>query len=417
MNIEFTRIEGKSNGFYYLVAALALTAAAGMYSTFVMVADGLYLTGMTNRVPWGLSIVMAVYYIGLSAGSLVMSAMSAVFGKAEFKPFSRIAALLAMLLLVGALMSIMLDWGRPDRLFIPFQFFNPTSMFSINAFFYSSYIGICVVYLIAMFLGLDKAVKVIAYVAVIWAVGVHSGTGAIFGFVPRELLTSPLLPPSFIAAALSSGTAMMILALQVIFKATNRRLDDYFVKELGKLMGIFILVVVYFIFIENSFRAYQAEAREAEWYFLLGGFHSAVFWLGLVIMGLVLPLIIVFNPATGKCVKWINAAATMQVLGVLCERYVIVIPGQTHAADLLPGMTVSSAALDGVNVPYNISFLEIVQALGIASIVLLAFVIGIRLFAMVPTHAMIETAGHTDDPCGCEAGDEEDEEAAPEKAR
>ena len=120
-----------------LVVLLAV-AGAGLFATYLFYAQGLHLTGMSNRVPWGISIVMAIYYIGLSAGSLVLSAMSAVFGRKEFKPFSRLAALLAMFLLVGALLSIILDWGRPDRVFVPFMHFNFASMFSINGILYST---------------------------------------------------------------------------------------------------------------------------------------------------------------------------------------------------------------------------------------------------------------------------------------
>jgi molybdopterin-containing oxidoreductase family membrane subunit len=390
MEIEFSPLEGKSPQFRAFMFVLFVVAGAGLLATYLFYAKGLHLTGMSNRVPWGISIVMAVFYIGLSAGSLVLSAMSALFGKKEFKPFARIAALLAMLLLVGALLSIILDWGRPDRLFVPFIHFNFASMFSINGILYSSYIAICFVYLLAMFAGKEKLVGVIALIAVIWAIGVHSGTGAIFGFVPRELFQSPLLPPSFIAAALSSGTALMIILLQLLFRYTGRPFDERYVGELSKLLSIFIIVVLYFLFIENAFRAYVPASREAEWFFLFGGPHSAVFWFGLIGGGILIPAAILFSPGTKNSIAMINVAAVLHVVGVLCERYIVVVPGQTHAADILPNMHVESVALDGVAVGYSISLLEVVQALGIAAMVAIAFVLGLRFFAMLPTKALIE---------------------------
>ncbi len=113
MEIEFSPLEGESKKFYAFMAVLFGLAAAGLLATYLMAAKGLYLSGMTNHVPWGISIVMAIYYIGLSAGSLVLSAMSAVFGRKEFKPFARLAALLAMFLLVGALL---MDENQVPRL-------------------------------------------------------------------------------------------------------------------------------------------------------------------------------------------------------------------------------------------------------------------------------------------------------------
>jgi molybdopterin-containing oxidoreductase family membrane subunit len=372
-------------------------AGAGLLATYLMYAKGLYLTGMTSRVPWGLSIVMAIYYIGLSAGSLVLSALSSVFGRKEFKPFSRIAALLAMLLLVGALMSIILDWGRPERVFVPFLHFNFASMFSINGILYSTYIVICFVYLLAMFAEKDRLVTVIALIAVIWAIGVHSGTGAIFGYVPRELFESPLLPPSFIAAALSSGTALMIIILQLLFKYTGRPFDRRYVNELSRLLSVFILVVFYFLLTENTFRAYVATTQEAQWYFLFGGSHSVIFWVGLIGLGIVVPAVLLFSPGTKNSIKMINTAAILHVFGVLCERYVIVVPGQTHPADILPNMSVESVGLYAEEVAYSISFIEVVQALGIAAIVAIAFILGLKLFAMLPTQALMEDGAPDED--------------------
>jgi molybdopterin-containing oxidoreductase family membrane subunit len=369
MKIEFSQLEGKSPQFYLFMLVLFAVAGAGLFATYLMYTQGLHITGMSNRVPWGLAIVMLIYYIGLSAGSLVLSAMSALFGRKEFKPFARIAALLAMLLLVGALMSMITDWGKPDRVFVPFMYFNFASMFSINGILYSTYIAICFVYLLAMFAEKEKLVGVIALIAVIWAIGVHSGTGAIFGFVSRELYESPLLPPSFITAALSSGTALMLIILQLLFKYTERPFDQRYVKELSKLLAVFILVVAYFLF---------------------GGSHSLVFWIGLVGLGIVVPALILFSPGTKDSIKMINVAAVLHVIGVLCERYIIVVPGQLHPAEILPNMKVESVALDGAIVTYSITFLEVIQALGVAAILTIAFVLGLRIFAMLPTKALME---------------------------
>ena len=135
MAIRFERIEGRSKPFYVLTFVLGAAVLAGAYSTWVMSQQGLYLSGMNNRIPWGLPIVMAVFYIGLSAGSLVISSLYGVFGKLEYKPFARIAAFMAMLLMLGALLSILTDQGRLDRVLVqPFIHFNPLSMLSINPF-------------------------------------------------------------------------------------------------------------------------------------------------------------------------------------------------------------------------------------------------------------------------------------------
>jgi molybdopterin-containing oxidoreductase family membrane subunit len=399
MELEFETIDGKSFRYYLMLAVLAVLAVAGLVATWWTSEQGLWVTGMTNRVPWGLQIVMAVYYIGLSAGSLVISGLYGVFGKVEYKPFARIAVYLAMLFLIAGLLSILTDQGRMDRVFVePFVYFNLQSMFSINPLLYIGHILICVVYLWALFKEKETLTKVVATLAFGWAFCVHSGTGAIFGFGARVLYESPLLPASFVAAAMASGTALMILVIVALFKLTKRPLDDELVVWLGRFLAVCLLVVVYFLFMENAYRAYVVELRDAALYYLFDGFHGALFWGGLVFLGCVVPMLILFNRRTGRQIRWVVFASALVVFGVLCERYVIVIPGLTHPPELFPGMEVAAPGLQEGITSYSVSFVEIVQALGVLGVVGFLFVWGLRTFKLLPTEARIYgqvTSGRT----------------------
>jgi molybdopterin-containing oxidoreductase family membrane subunit len=352
---------------------------------------GLYLSGMTNRVPWGLQISMAIFYIGLSAGSLVVSGLYGVFGKMEYKPFARIAAYLAMLFLIAGLLSIFTDQGRIDRVFTkPFTYVNATSMFSINPALYSGHIMICVLYLWALFKEKGTLTKITSLVVVLWAIGTHTGTGAIFAFVPRELYNSALLPPSFVAAALSSGAALMILVIVGLSKATKRHLDDELIIWMGRrLLSIFVVVTFYVLLIENAHRAYLAESNEAARFFLFGGSHSFMFWLGLITVGCVIPAILLFIKRTGTSVPWTVFASVLVVVGVLFERFLIVIPGLIHPPELFPGWEVSDVMVwEGV-VGYNISYLEVLQTLGVIGVIGFAFVVGLKVMPLAPKEARV----------------------------
>ena len=98
MDIQFAKIEGRSSGYWAAVSILLLLVVAGLAATFLMIDQGLHLSGMNNRIPWGVQITMAVFYIGLSAGSLVVSGLYGVFGKLEYKPFARMAAFISSLI-------------------------------------------------------------------------------------------------------------------------------------------------------------------------------------------------------------------------------------------------------------------------------------------------------------------------------
>ena len=389
MDVQFAKIEGKSVSYWVTVGLLATATVAGFVATMIMHKHGLYLSGMTNRVPWGLQISMAIFYIGLSAGSLVVSGLYGVFGKMEYKPFARLAAYLAMLFLIAGLLSIFTDQGRIDRVFTkPFTYVNATSMFSINPALYSGHIMICVLYLWALFKEKGTLTKITSLVVVLWAIGTHTGTGAIFAFVPRELYNSALLPPSFVAAALSSGAALMILVIVGLSRATKRHLDDELIIWMGRrLLSIFIVVTFYVLLIENAHRVYLAYSREAGSFFLSGGIHSVMFWVGLIFVGSVVPAVILFIKKTGTSVRWTVGASILVVVGVLFERFLIVIPGLIHPPDLFPGWEVTDAVLwEGV-VSYSISPLEVLQTLGVIGAIGLAFVVGLKMMPLAPTEA------------------------------
>jgi molybdopterin-containing oxidoreductase family membrane subunit len=373
-----------------MMIAFAALAVAGMISTWWVIKEGIWVTGMTNRVPWGLQIVMAVYYIGLSAGSLVISGLYGVFGKTEYKPFARIAVYVAMLFLIAGLLSILTDQGRMDRVFVePFVYFNLQSMFSINPILYIGHILICIIYLWALFTERKKLTTVVATLAFGWAFCVHSGTGAIFGFGARMLYESPLLPASFVAAAMASGTALMILLIVTLFKLTKRHVDDALVIWLGRFLAVCLLVVVYFLFVENAYRAYVVELRSAAVYYLFGGFHSLLFWFGLLAVGCFLPIFILFRKKTGKSIRWIVIASLLVVFGVLCERYVIVLPGLTHPPELFPGMEITNSVIEEGIAGYTISFAEVLQALGVLGVIGFLFAWGLKVFKLLPTEARI----------------------------
>jgi Ni/Fe-hydrogenase subunit HybB-like protein len=391
MDVQFSKIEGKSFPYYLTVAVLASFVVAGFAATLIMHENGLYLSGMTNRVPWGLQISMAIFYIGLSAGSLVVSGLYGVFGKMEYKPFARIAAYLAMLFLIAGLLSIFTDQGRIDRVFTkPFTYANATSMFSINPALYSGHIMICVLYLWALFKEKGTLTKITSLVVVLWAIGTHTGTGAIFGFVPRELYNSSLLPPSFVAAALSSGAALMILVIVSLARATGRHLDNELVIWLGRrLLSIFLLVTLYVLLIENAHRVYLAADHEAGMFFLFGGTHSFFFWVGLITVGCVIPAFLLFIKRTGTSVPWTVFASILVVTGVLFERYLIVIPGLIHPPELFPGWEIVDAVfLEGV-ASYSVSFLEILQTLGVIGFIGFAFVVGLKIMPLAPNEARV----------------------------
>jgi Ni/Fe-hydrogenase subunit HybB-like protein len=201
------------------------------------------------------------------------------------------------------------------------------------------------------------------------------------------LYESPLLPAAFVAAAMASGTALMIITIVTLFKITNRHVDDALIIWLGRFLAIILLVVLYFLFMENAYRVYVVELRDAAIYYLFGGWHALLFWVGLILIGCCIPMFLLFRNKTGKSVRWILIASIMVVLGILCERYVIVLPGLMHPPEMFPGMLVTGSGVPEGYVAYSMGFVEILQALGVFGAVGFLFVWGLKVFKLLPNEA------------------------------
>ena len=68
---------------------------------------------MRDNYPWGLWFTNYMYFVGLSAGGLVVYASVHLFGAEQFAPLSRLAVLQAGVLVMMALLGIVTDMERP----------------------------------------------------------------------------------------------------------------------------------------------------------------------------------------------------------------------------------------------------------------------------------------------------------------
>jgi Ni/Fe-hydrogenase subunit HybB-like protein len=77
------------------------------------------------------------------------------------------------------------------------------------------------------------------------------------------------------------------------------------------------------------------------------------------------------------------------VVGVLFERFLIVIPGLIHPPELFPGWEIIDVVLREGVVDYSISYLEVLQTLGVIGVIGFAFVVGLKVMPLAPTEARV----------------------------
>ena len=140
--MRYQSIDSDSKAFWIFVAGLALVLLAGLGAASYMEHEGHWVTGMTNSIVWGIPHVFAIFLIVAASGALNVASVSSVFGKTAYKPLARLSGLLAVALLVGGLMVLVLDLGRPDRLIEAMTYYNFKSIFAWNIFLYIIWVNV-----------------------------------------------------------------------------------------------------------------------------------------------------------------------------------------------------------------------------------------------------------------------------------
>ena len=104
-----------SRGYYLLVGVLLLIVAWGAYAYSTQFREGLYVTGMRDRILWGIYIINFVFFIGISHAGTLISAILRVSKAGWRVPITRMAEFITLVaLMIGAQFPI-IDMGRPDR--------------------------------------------------------------------------------------------------------------------------------------------------------------------------------------------------------------------------------------------------------------------------------------------------------------
>ena len=391
MNLNFVSIQGRSRNYRIAVAVLAALSLIGLACFALSYVQGHQTFGGSNTIPWGMPVTLLIYLIGLSAGSLILSTLTYVFGKEEYKPIARVAVLLSIVLIIGAMIAIIADLGRPEKFWRLFMFFylnNMTSMFAINGVLYGGYLVISVVYLGIILSGNQKLCKRMGILAISWAALVHMGTGAIFGFIAaREAWFSPIKPLEFLAAAVTSGLALLIVATVLTLKSTGRDVRKDMITSLGRLLVVFIAILVGLILIDKLTHVYSPH-REATMFLLTGKF-SWIFWAFQIGLVAVVPLTILLNPRLKKSLKWVFIAAASVVVGIFFERYYLVIPGAAYPQHYYPGHI---EGVYGAVGSFSLTFVEIFLAIGIISFITLLFLLGLKYMNVLPEKTEEEKA-------------------------
>lgn len=374
----------RSRLYYVLLAASGLVALAGMFAVYLMEHHGHIITGMNNQVVWGLPHVFAIFLIVAASGVLNVASIGSVFGKAIYKARAPMASLLSVAMLAGGLAVLMLDLGRPDRLIVAATNINLTSVFAWNVVLYTGMFSLIVIYLWTMMErrmnGWNKPAGLAVFV---WRFILTTGTGLIFAFLTaRQAYGSAILPPMFIVLSFAWGLAVFHLVQAATYAWNERQHDPAIIERTKHLLGIFVIGSLYLVAVYHLTNLYFAQQVGFVRFILIeGGIYPALFWLGYIVVGNLVPLGLIYWPGRKtNCV----AASVLVIVGAFALLYVFIIGGQAYPLDIFPGFSESSSFGDGQIASYSPSIYEFLLGFGGLAIAFILTAVGVHIFNFMP---------------------------------
>ena len=385
--ISFSRFNIDQKLFWFIFLVLGFFVLLGLFCAHYMESEGHHITGMNNQIMWGLPHIFAVFMIIVSSGVLNIASLSSVFDREMYKPLAPLSGLIALSFLIAGLLILILDLGRPDRLIVAMTTYNFKSIFAWNIFLYSGFFLVLLIYIWTMLdfevKGYSKSMGIFAFV---WRIILTTGTGSIFGFlVAREAYATAILAPLFIVMSLLYGVAVYYSYHSSICWLNKTQISENMLVNFKKLMVIFLFTNLYFLILYHLTNMYISKHLDYEIFLLTsGGIYTILFWVGQVIIGILLPLILLLF---GKSNSSLSLLITSKIilLGGLFAVAVIIIGGQAYPLTIFPDhQIVGSTFYDNVIHSYIPSIYELGLGIGGLTLASLIVLIGIANFKFIP---------------------------------
>ncbi|EEX50871.1 cytochrome c nitrite reductase subunit NrfD [Pasteurella dagmatis] len=308
---------------------------------------------------WDHTIAVYLFLLGISAGAAMLAVLLKRAGLAGDDPSEnnviRCTAFLAPLSIIIGLVILIFHLTKPWTFWYLMFNYSTTSIMSMGVMLFQVYMLFLMLWLAIIFHKLvarliEKYAKLFAFVNKLIAVATKfTGLieiiliilsvllGAYTGFllsalISYPMLNNPVLPILFLASGTSSGVAALIVCTLLFTK------EDTHSKSLAFIHKFEVPVVCIEIFLLAAFfiglylgGGQKTVAFETA---LLSGFWANVFWIGVVGIGLVLPLILnaIANHQLKHTKGFMVFVSCLGLIGVLCLRFFILYAGQMTLA-------------------------------------------------------------------------------------
>jgi len=335
-------LTGSKRYYAWLLACLTVTLM-GFYYYLYQCEHGLIITGMRDQVSWGSYIANFTFMVGVAAAAVMIVIPAYLYRYQEFKPVTLLGEMLAASALVMCIAYVMIDMGRPDRVWHLLPFIGepnfPVSLLTWDVAVLSGYLFInlfipgYMLYAIYHHQVANKPLlHAFAYISVPWAVSIHTVTAFLYcGLISRPVWNTALMAPRFLATAFAAGPALIIIVVQIVRRFTpygapgeKFEIRDETVYKIANIVLVALLIAIFFTLCEIFTIFYSAGGERATMNYMYFGFdgHPSVLtpyiWASLVLN--VTAAILLLIPRTRRYFPSLNLACVFLFVGIWIEK-------------------------------------------------------------------------------------------------
>lgn len=379
------------------IGMLSILVVGGIVGGVIVFARGLIVTNMNDLVPWGLWITIDLSSIAMSAGAFLLCAAVYLLGLKRFQPVARTATFIGLIGYSMAVLTLLLDIGRPDRFWHALVFWNPHSVLWEVTMCVTLYLTVLLLECLPI-LGhaswfekrwpgiasrLQSVHRFAPYLAVV-GLGLsmlhQSSLGATYGILKaRPIWYRPDLSVLFMVSAMAGGPALTVLVSMLAGRLSKRiQVEDHLLERISYFVGWVLVGYLYFRFWDAFSMTYTYEPGRTEGLRLITqGPLAFNFWVGEILIGAVIPIILLLNPRTRGNVWLRMIALAMVVGGVVAYRW------DTNLAGMLVVLTYLPQEIVARYTSYVPSLIEFIAGAGVVAYGIFAFTLGVRYLNVV----------------------------------
>jgi Ni/Fe-hydrogenase subunit HybB-like protein len=389
------------------LGVMGIILLAGAVAGILVFWKGLVITNLTDLVPWGLWITIDLSSIALGAGAFSLCAGVYLFGLKRYQPIARTATFVGLIGYTMATLALILDIGKPERFWHSMIYWNMHSLLwevTMCVILYLTVLMLEAMPIIANLEWLRKRFPKVAhlmsgvhhYAPILAIVGLglsslhQSSLGAVYGVIKaRPFWFKPEMSVLFMFSAIVGGISITLFASMLSARLTNKaKVNDALIERVAHFVGYLLIGYFYFRAWDALATTYTYDPGRSEGlHVMTKGPLAFNFWIGEMLLGMIIPMILLLYKETRVNPFWRMLALFLVAAGVVAFRWDTNIAGLMVVMPFVPGQAITYTN-------YIPSLIEILAGAAIIAYGLTAFSLGVKYLRVVD-HSLVEAEHET----------------------